>query len=71
MSIDIKKISIEIETIKFPLIFLFKLITHKIYISDMNFSIILRLFLKYHTNIALEINLKKLFQIQYTQNMRI
>lgn len=62
MSVDIKKMSIEIETIKFPIIFLFKLITHKNHISDINFSIILRLFLKHHTNIALEINLKKLFQ---------
>jgi len=59
---DIKKISNEIEKIKCPIIFLFRLISYKDDISDNDFSIILRLFLKHHMVISLEFNLKKLFQ---------
>lgn len=62
--IDIKKSNLEIGQIKYPIIFLFQLITYINYFSDYNLSIILRLFLKNHTNIALSINLKKLFKIE-------
>ncbi len=59
---DINKISHEIEKLQFPLIFLFRLISYKNELSDNDFSIIIRLFLKHHITIALEINLKNLFQ---------
>lgn len=59
---DINKISLEIEKLQFPLIFLFRLISYKNELSDNDFSIIIRLFLKHHITIALEINLKNLFQ---------
>lgn len=58
---NIKQVSSEIEKIKFPIIFLFRLITYKNDISDQDMSIILKLFLKHHINIAMEINLKILF----------
>lgn len=59
-NIDIKKASLEIEKLKFPIIFLFKLVSYENEISEENMSIILRLFLKHHLTIALEINLKKI-----------
>lgn len=59
--IDIKKTDIEIETIKYPIIFLFTLISYKNDFSDMNLSIILRLFIKHHMETCLTINLKELF----------
>jgi len=59
---DINKISQEIEKLQFPLIFLFRLISYNNELSDNDFSIIIRLFLKHHITVALEINLKKLFQ---------
>ena len=62
--IDIKKSNLEISQIKYPIIFLFKLITCINYIDDYDFSIILRIFLKYHSNIALTINLKNLFKLE-------
>jgi len=55
---NIKKVSSEIEQLKFPIIFLFRLITYKNDITDKDMSIILRLFLKHHHIIAMEINLK-------------
>jgi hypothetical protein len=60
--INIKKTSLEISNIDSPIFFLLNLIYHQGNISDINFSIILRLFLNFHQNIALNYNLKKLFQ---------
>ena len=60
-NIDIKKTCNEISQIKYPLVFLFKLISYNNEIDDINFSIILRIFLKYHTNIGTNYNLKNLF----------
>jgi hypothetical protein len=60
---NIKLISNEIEQIKFPIIFLFKLITYKNDISDKDMSIILKLFLKHHIYIAMEINIKIIIRI--------
>lgn len=59
--LDIKKIEIEIEKIKYPLIFLFSLVPHLDTINDMNLSIILRLFLKYHIKSVCDYNIKKIF----------
>lgn len=59
--INIKKIEIEIEKIKYPLIFLFSLIPHLDMIDDMNLSIILRIFLKYHITSVSNYNIKKIF----------
>lgn len=58
---NINFISNEIEKLQFPIIFLFKLITYKNDITDQDMSIILRLFLKHHHTMAMETNLKKLF----------
>lgn len=58
---NINLISLEIEKLQFPIIFLFKLITYKNDITDQDMSIILRLFLKHHHIIAIETNLKKIF----------
>jgi hypothetical protein len=60
--LDIKKAGQEINQIKYPLVFLFELISNMESFNDENFSIILRLFLKSHTNVGLEFNLKKLFR---------
>jgi hypothetical protein len=60
-NIDIKKTCSEISQIKNPLVFLFKLISYINEIDDINFSIILRIYLKYHTNIGTNYNLKNLF----------
>ena len=59
-TIDIKKINTEIYQIKKPLIFLFRLITYINDIDDIDLSIILRIFLKYHSDVAFNYNLKKL-----------
>jgi hypothetical protein len=59
--IDIKKIEIEIEKIKYPLIFLFSLVPHLNMIDDLNLSIILRIFLKYHITSVSNYNIKKIF----------
>lgn len=60
--ISIENISTDIKKLQYPIIFLFRLISYKDNISDINFSIILKIFLKYHMVIALEYNLKKLFE---------
>jgi len=60
-NIDIEKTCNEISQIKYPLVFLFKLISYNNEINDTNFSIVLRIFLKYHTYIGTNYNLKKLF----------
>ena len=59
---EIKKTSLEISNIKYPLIFLFNLIQYKNELGDTNLSIILRLFLKHHITIALDFNLKAIFE---------
>jgi len=51
----------KIQNIKYPYFFLFYLLTYKSEISDYNFSLILRLFLKNHIDIALTTNLKIIF----------
>ena len=58
---NINDINIKIETIKYPYIFLFLLLTYKSDISNNNFNIILKLYLKNHIDVALNINLIKLF----------
>lgn len=60
--INIKKTSNQIAELKHPIVFLFNLITYKDELSDDNLSICLRLYLKYHTEIALEYNLKGIFK---------
>jgi hypothetical protein len=59
--IDILQINNNIENIKNPIIFLFNLLLYKNELGDYNLSIVLRLFIKYHTNILLEYNIKKIF----------
>jgi hypothetical protein len=59
--IDIKKLETEIALIKHPLIFLFSLVPHLDIIDDMNLSIILRIFLKYHNESVSNYNIKKIF----------
>jgi hypothetical protein len=59
-NIDIKKTCNDIIQIKNPLVFLFRLISYIDEIDDTNLSIILRIFFKYHTDIAINYNLKKL-----------
>lgn len=59
-TIDIKKTGIEISQIKNPVVFLFKLISYIDDIGDINLSIILRIFLKYHSEVGLDFNLKKI-----------
>ena len=59
-SIDIKKTNIDLSQIKNPLVFLFRLISYINEIDDINLSIILRIFLKYHTDIGTNYNLKKI-----------
>ena len=57
---DIEKAELEISNIKNPLVFIFELLMN-IDINDLELSIILRLFLKYHSDTAFSINLKELF----------
>jgi len=59
---DINKVSEEIGDIKYPVIFLFSLIPHINSFDDQTLSIVLRLFLKHHHQIAMNYNLKYLFQ---------
>ena len=49
------------KNIKYPLVFLFRLFSYKNEINDKDFSMILKIFLKHHTRIALSYNLKLLF----------
>lgn len=58
---NIKNISKEIENIKYPAIFLFRLNSFKYELGDDILCIILRLFLKHHSLFALENNMKELF----------
>jgi hypothetical protein len=60
-NIDNSQIINNIENIKNPIIFLFNLISYKNKLGDYNLSIVLKLFIKYHTNILLEYNIKKIF----------
>jgi hypothetical protein len=57
---DIKQINLEISKIKNPIIFLFLLISDINKIHDNDLSIILRLYLKHHIDIAINYNLKKI-----------
>lgn len=59
--IDIKNLSNQMSEIKNPLIFLFLLDSYISKIDDYNLSLILRVFLKYHTQVALEVDLKSLW----------
>jgi hypothetical protein len=58
---NIEKANLDISNIKNPLVFIFQLLTN-IEISDYELSIILRLFLKHHSEIAFTNNLKEIFQ---------
>jgi hypothetical protein len=60
-NIDIKKTCNEISQIKNPLVFLFRLLSYINEIDDTNLSIILRIFLKYNPEIAINYNLKQIF----------
>ncbi len=59
-SIDIKKTHDDILKVTSPVVFLFRLIPYMNEIDDINLSIILRIYLKHHANIAFSFNLKKL-----------
>lgn len=67
-NIDINKLDECIKKIKYPIIFLFRLVTHLDELSDHNLSIILRLFLKHHVEIALGHNLKIIFMVDLDLN---
>ncbi len=60
-TINIFKTSQEIENIKYPAIFLFNLVAHARDFDDYELSIILRLFMKSHSNFMLEHNVKIIF----------
>jgi hypothetical protein len=66
--IDINKFNSDISQIKYPCIFLFRLISFIDDINDYDLSIIIRLFLKYHGPFALENNLKLLFKDHLNNN---
>lgn len=59
--IDIKNLSKQISEIKYPLIFLLLLDSYISEIDDYNLSLILRIFLKHHSLVALEVDLKSLW----------
>lgn len=59
--LNIKKTNLEISSIKNPVVFLFNLITHREELEDQNLCICFRLFIKYHSNIILDYNWKKIF----------
>ncbi len=65
--INISVIYGQIEKIKYPSIFLFSLIAHKNDLEDYELSILLRIFMKYHSNYMMEINVKKLFANEINQ----
>jgi len=56
-TIDLVKLNDKIKTLSHPFIFLFLIITFKDDIGDNILSIMVRLFLKYHKNIGLEISI--------------
>jgi hypothetical protein len=58
---NILQIDDDIKNIKNPIIFIFNLISYKSELGDNNLSIILRLFIKYHSNILLEYNIMTIF----------
>jgi hypothetical protein len=58
---NISQIDDDIKNIKNPIIFIFNLISYKSELGDNNLSIILRLFIKYHSNILLEYNIMTIF----------
>ena len=60
-SINILKTLKAVENIKFPAIFLFNLVAHAKDFDDYELSIILRLFMKSHSNFMMEYNVKIIF----------
>jgi len=60
-SINIQKTLKEIEKIKYPAIFLFNLVAYIQDFDDYELSIILRLFMKTHSNFMMEHNIKIIF----------
>ena len=59
--LNISKISEEIGKIKYPATFLFNLVAHANDFDDYELSIILRLFIKSHSNFMMECNVKQIF----------
>ena len=59
-TINIFKTSQEIDKIKYPAIFLFNLIAHIDDFDDYELSIIIRIFMKSHSNFMMEYNIKRL-----------
>jgi hypothetical protein len=64
-NIDFIKINENIQDIKFPIVFICKLISYKDLLDDYTTSIILRIFFKYHFTTVLETNLLLLFMNEY------
>jgi hypothetical protein len=60
--INIKQLNLEMSTLKDPITFLFILMSYNDEITDYNLSIILRVYLKYHSTIALNYNLISFFK---------
>ena len=65
-----KHVDEEIKKIKYPILFLFKLVTYKDDISDNDMSIILRLFLNHHHESAQEYNIKLIFMNDYPEESK-
>lgn len=63
---DIKKTNLEISKLNNPIVFLFWIISYRDELTDYNLSILLRLFLKHHSTIALNYNLKEIFKNELT-----
>jgi hypothetical protein len=60
---DIKINELKISQIKYPLVFLFRVLSYVNELDDINLSIILRLFLKHHFEIGILYNLKMILGI--------
>jgi hypothetical protein len=61
-TIDVIKTEELISKIKYPIIFLFSLTTYINILTDIELSIIFRLFLKYHSEVCLSCNVKEIFK---------
>jgi hypothetical protein len=59
---NINQVSENIKSIKYPLIFLFRLLSYGDIINDRDMSIIIRLYLSHHHIVSCEVNLKKSFK---------
>lgn len=64
IEIDISETLKLLEEIKYPLVFIFNLITNINLFTDYELSIIIRLFIKSHCCILLEVNFKSLFSTE-------